>query len=64
MRPTKRSQKLKYHVQTSGRSLHAQEMAFELRSRTTLGGALCHLRQRQQLPHNHAHPQSGHHADG
>ena len=23
-----RSQKLKYHVQTSGRSLHAQEMAF------------------------------------
>src|SRR5437660_9934704 len=30
-----RSQKLKYHVQTSGRSLHAQEMAFN-DIRTTL----------------------------
>ena len=32
---TERSQKLKYHVQTSGRSLHAQEMAFN-DIRTTL----------------------------
>ncbi len=31
----KRSQKLKYHIQTSGRSLHAQEMAFN-DIRTTL----------------------------
>ena len=30
-----RSQKLKYHVQTSGRSLHAQEMSFN-EFRTTL----------------------------
>src|SRR5699024_11384479 len=30
-----RSQKLKYHIQTSGRSLHAQEMAFN-DIRTTL----------------------------
>ncbi len=36
-----RSQKLKYHVQTSGRSLHAQEMAFN-DIRTTLQ-ALCAL---------------------
>jgi len=32
---SERSQKLKYHVQTSGRSLHAQEMAFN-EIRTTL----------------------------
>ena len=32
---SERSQKLKFHVQTSGRSLHAQEMAFN-DSRTTL----------------------------
>ena len=32
---SERSQKLKYHVQTSGRSLHAQEMAFN-DIRTTL----------------------------
>jgi methylmalonyl-CoA mutase len=32
-----RSQKLKYHIQTSGRSLHAQEMAFN-DIRTTLQG--------------------------
>jgi isobutyryl-CoA mutase len=32
---TERSQKLKYHIQTSGRSLHAQEMAFN-DIRTTL----------------------------
>ena len=30
-----RSQKLKYHIQTSGRSLHAQEMNFKY-IRTTL----------------------------
>lgn len=36
-----RSQKLKYHVQTSGRSLHAQEMNFN-DIRTTLQ-ALCAL---------------------
>ncbi len=34
-RASERSQKLKYHVQTSGRSLHAQEMAFN-DIRTTL----------------------------
>ena len=34
-RANERSQKLKYHVQTSGRSLHAQEMAFN-DIRTTL----------------------------
>jgi methylmalonyl-CoA mutase len=34
-RAAERSQKLKYHVQTSGRSLHAQEMAFN-DIRTTL----------------------------
>jgi len=33
--PNERSQKLKYHIQTSGRSLHAQEMAFN-DIRTTL----------------------------
>ena len=38
-RANERSQKLKYHVQTSGRSLHAQEMAFN-DIRTTLQ-ALC-----------------------
>jgi methylmalonyl-CoA mutase len=36
---SERSQKLKYHIQTSGRSLHAQEMAFN-DIRTTLQ-ALC-----------------------
>ena len=34
---SERSQKLKYHIQTSGRSLHAQEMAFN-DIRTTLQG--------------------------
>jgi methylmalonyl-CoA mutase len=34
-----RSQKLKYHIQTSGRSLHAQEMAFN-DIRTTLQALL------------------------
>ena len=41
-----RSQKLKYHVQTSGRSLHAQEMAFN-DIRTTLQALLRDLRQLQ-----------------
>src|SRR5476649_1783043 len=36
---SERSQKLKYHVQTSGRSLHAQEMAFN-DIRTTLQALL------------------------
>lgn len=36
---SERSQKLKYHVQTSGRSLHAQEMAFN-DIRTTLQGLI------------------------
>ena len=45
-----RSQKLKYHVQTSGRSLHAQEMDFN-DIRTTLAGARRDLRQRQQPAH-------------
>ena len=35
LRRSERSQKLKYHIQTSGRSLHAQEMAFN-DIRTTL----------------------------
>ena len=42
---SERSQKLKYHVQTSGRSLHAQEMAFNdirttLQALTALAGPL------------------------
>ncbi len=36
---SERSQKLKYHIQTSGRSLHAQEMAFN-DIRTTLQGLI------------------------
>ncbi len=36
---TERSQKLKYHIQTSGRSLHAQEMSFN-DTRTTLQALL------------------------
>jgi methylmalonyl-CoA mutase len=38
-RGNERSQKLKYHIQTSGRSLHAQEIAFN-DIRTTLQGLL------------------------
>ncbi len=45
-----RSQKLKYHIQTSGRSLHAQEIQFN-DIRTTLAGADCGLRQLQQPAH-------------
>jgi methylmalonyl-CoA mutase len=38
-RAAERSQKLKYHIQTSGRSLHAQEMSFN-DTRTTLQALL------------------------
>ncbi len=37
-----RSQMLKYHIQTSGRSLHSQEIDFN-DIRTTLAGIVCHL---------------------
>ena len=56
-----RSQKLKYHIQTSGRSLHAQEIAFN-DIRTTLQALYGALRQLQLAPHqrlrrgdHHAH---------
>ena len=45
-----RSQKLKYHVQTSGRSLHAQEMELQ-RHPHDAAGAHRDLRQRQQPAH-------------
>jgi methylmalonyl-CoA mutase len=48
----KRSQKLKYHVQTSGRSLHAQEMAFN-DIRTTLQ-ALCAIYDNANSLHTNA----------
>ncbi len=44
-----RSQKLKYHIQTSGRSLHAQEAFNDIR--TTLQALCADLRQRQQPAH-------------
>jgi methylmalonyl-CoA mutase len=47
-----RSQKLKYHVQTSGRSLHAQEMAFN-DVRTTLQ-ALCAIEDNANSLHTNA----------
>ncbi len=47
-----RSQKLKYHVQTSGRSLHAQEMAFN-DIRTTLQ-ALCAIYDNSNSLHTNA----------
>ncbi|MEV4142299.1 fused isobutyryl-CoA mutase/GTPase IcmF [Amycolatopsis sp. NPDC049691] len=47
-----RSQKLKYHVQTSGRSLHAQEMSFN-DIRTTLQ-ALCALYDNANSLHTNA----------
>ena len=56
-----RSQKLKYHVQTSGRSLHAQEMAFN-DIRTTLQALIAHLRQLQQPAHQRLR-RGRHHAD-
>src|ERR1700751_2231616 len=48
-----RSQKLKYHVQTSGRSLHAQEMAFN-DIRTTLQ-ALCAIYDNASRLHTNAY---------
>ena len=69
-----RSQKLKYHVQTSGRSLHAQEMAFN-DIRTTLQ-ALCAIYDNGNSLHTNAYdeavttpsrgvgaPRAGHPAD-
>jgi methylmalonyl-CoA mutase len=56
-----RSQKLKYHIQTSGRSLHAQEIGFN-DIRTTLQ-ALMAYRQRNSL-HTNACNGGDHHADG
>jgi methylmalonyl-CoA mutase len=47
-----RSQRLKYHVQTSGRSLHAQEMSFN-DIRTTLQ-ALCAIYDRANSLHTNA----------
>ncbi len=49
---TEKSQKLKYHVQTSGRSLHAQEMAFN-DVRTTLQ-ALCAIYDNANSLHTNA----------
>ena len=56
-----RSQKLKYHCQTSGRSLHAQEIAFN-DIRTTLQALDRDLRQRQQPAHQRLR-RGDHHAD-
>jgi isobutyryl-CoA mutase len=49
---SERSQKLKYHIQTSGRSLHAQEMSFN-DIRTTLQ-ALCAIYDRANSLHTNA----------
>src|SRR5689334_5237539 len=51
-----RSQKLKYHVQTSGRSLHAQEMQFN-DIRTTLQ-ALCALYDNANSLHTNAYDEA------
>ena len=51
-----RSQRLKYHVQTSGRSLHAQEMAFN-DIRTTLQ-ALCAIYDRCNSLHTNAYDEA------
>jgi methylmalonyl-CoA mutase len=51
-----RSQKLKYHVQTSGRSLHAQEMAFN-DIRTTLQ-ALCAISDNANSLHTNAYDEA------
>ena len=55
-----RSQKLKYHIQTSGRSLHAQEMAFN-DIRTTLQ-ALCAIYDNAQQPAHQRLRRGRHHA--
>src|SRR5207244_5651105 len=51
-----RGQKLKYHVQTSGRSLHAQEMAFN-DIRTTLQ-ALCAIYDNANSLHTNAYDEA------
>jgi methylmalonyl-CoA mutase len=51
-----RSQKLKYHIQTSGRSLHAQEIAFN-DIRTTLQ-ALCALYDNANSLHTNAYDEA------
>jgi methylmalonyl-CoA mutase len=53
---SERSQKLKYHVQTSGRSLHAQEMAFN-DIRTTLQ-ALCAIYDNASSLHTNAYDEA------
>ena len=53
---SERSQKLKYHVQTSGRSLHAQEMNFN-DIRTTLQ-ALCALYDNANSLHTNAYDEA------
>ena len=53
---SERSQKLKYHVQTSGRSLHAQEMAFN-DIRTTLQ-ALCAMYDNANSLHTNAYDEA------
>jgi methylmalonyl-CoA mutase len=53
---SERSQRLKYHVQTSGRSLHAQEMAFN-DIRTTLQ-ALCAIYDNANSLHTNAYDEA------
>ena len=53
---SERAQKLKYHVQTSGRSLHAQEMAFN-DIRTTLQ-ALCAIYDNANSLHTNAYDEA------
>jgi isobutyryl-CoA mutase len=53
---SERSQKLKYHVQTSGRSLHAQEMSFN-DIRTTLQ-ALCAVYDNANSLHTNAYDEA------
>ncbi|HTY71591.1 MAG TPA: fused isobutyryl-CoA mutase/GTPase IcmF [Actinomycetes bacterium] len=53
---SERAQKLKYHVQTSGRSLHAQEMSFN-DIRTTLQ-ALCALYDNANSLHTNAYDEA------
>jgi isobutyryl-CoA mutase len=55
-RADERSQKLKYHIQTSGRSLHAQEMAFN-DIRTTLQ-ALCAIYDSANSLHTNAYDEA------
>ena len=59
--PNERSQKLKYHVQTSGRSLHAQEMNFN-DIRTTLQ-ALIAIYDNCNSLHTNAYRRGRHHPD-